>query len=258
MGIFACEGMREVSRALQAGLTMCELYFCPAVLGLGADEIKIHLNNAEVDAAKWYEVDSAVFIRMTYRKEPEGILAIFEQRTWQLKDLDDITPPELWLVCVGATKPGNVGAMARSALAAGASGMLLADAVVDTMNPNAIRASTGAVFSLPIVCQNTQNILSFLADRQVRILAAEPGATRPYFDVPYTDRVALVIGSEPTGLNDRWKRAADELITIPFTTTSRQTIDSLNAATTAGILLFEVVRQHQSHHPAQKGGTTSC
>jgi TrmH family RNA methyltransferase len=168
---------------------------------------------------------------MAYRAEPEGILAVVEAPTRGLPPT-----PTLVLVAVGVEKPGNLGAMARAADAAGADALLAADGAVDPWNPNAIRASTGAVFSLPIVASSLEELRTLPLTR----VAAVVGVPTLYTDVDLRGPTALIVGAEDTGLDERWRAAADVAVSIPML---GATADSLNASAAASVLLFEAVRQ---------------
>ncbi len=216
-GTFVAEGPREVERALAAGLTLRAAYVAPALL---PDWPHPHT-----------EVSERVLAAMSYRAQPEGVLAVVEAPTHELPP-----SPTLLLVAVGIEKPGNLGAMARSADAAGADGLLVADVVCDPWNPNAIRASTGAVFTLPIV-ETTADEVAALALRKV---AAVVGAPTPYTAADLTPPTALVVGAEDEGLDRRWRELADESVSIPV---RGRTADSLNASTAAALLLYETLRQ---------------
>jgi TrmH family RNA methyltransferase len=214
-GLFVAEGRREVERARAAGLTIHATYFAPALLEWPDGE----------------EVSERVLAKMAYRAEPEGVLAIVEAPQRQL-------PREgtLYLVSVGIEKPGNLGAMARTAEAAGADALVVAEGQADAWNPNAIRASTGAVFTLPVV----EATLEEIRELGVQLAAAVVDAQHRYSDADLAKPTALVVGAEDEGLDARWRDAADELVSIPM---QGAATDSLNAATAAAILLFEAVRQ---------------
>ncbi|HEV8460555.1 MAG TPA: RNA methyltransferase [Gaiellaceae bacterium] len=216
-GLFIAEGVREVERALAAGLTARAIYVDPTRLtdwALGGEE-----------------VSDRVLAKMAYRTEPEGVLAVFETPTRTI-------PPDatLVLVAVGIEKPGNLGAMARTADAAGVDALLVADAESDPWNPNAIRASTGAVFTLPIV----ETTLDDVAQLPQQKIAAALGASARHTDPDYTQPTAFLIGAEHDGLDDRWRAIADMHVEIPMQGTAA---DSLNASAAAAVLLFEAVRQ---------------
>ncbi len=214
-GLFIAEGLREVERARAAGLTLVSTYFAPELIAWGSGE----------------EVSERVLRAMSYRSEPEGVIAIVEAPQREL-------PPTatLLIVAVGIEKPGNLGAMARSADAAGADALLVADARADPWNPNAIRASTGAVFSLPIVEVTRDDV----DDLKQAKLAAVVESPRTYVEVDLTRPVALLIGAEDVGLDAAWVAIADETVAIPMRGGSA---DSLNASAASAVLLFEAVRQ---------------
>jgi RNA methyltransferase, TrmH family len=216
-GLFVAEGRREVERAIAAGLAVRETYVAPELL---PDWPHSHT-----------EVSARVLARMAYRAEPEGVLAIVEAPRREL-------PPDatLVLVAVAIEKPGNLGAMARTADAAGADALVVADAEADPWNPNAIRASTGAVFTLPVV-EATRDEVAALPLQKI---AAVVGAPTPYTDANLTKPTALIVGAEDTGLDDAWRAVADMQVALPML---GDTADSLNASTAAAILLYETLRQ---------------
>ena len=214
-GLFIAEGPREVERARAAGLTVRETYFAPELLVWDEGE----------------EVSARVLAKMAYRAEPEGVLAVVE-----IPQLDVPKDATLILIAVGIEKPGNLGAMARTADAAGADALLVGDANADPWNPNAIRASTGAVFTLPIADVTLDNVRALALQK----IAAVVGASRHYTDADLSKPTAFIVGSEDEGLSEEWRELADEQVAIPM---SARTADSLSAATSAGVLLFEAVRQ---------------
>lgn len=217
-GLFLAEGRREVARAIAAGLTVRESYVAPELLPDWPHPAE--------------EVTARVLARMSYRDDPEGILAVVEAPEHAVPA--DAT---LVLVAVGIEKPGNLGAMARTADAAGADALFIANAAADPWNPNAIRSSTAAVFTLPVV-PTTREELAALPLR--RVAAVVEGAATPHTHVDLTAPTAILVGAEDAGLGDDWLELADERVSIPM---RGRTADSLNAATAAAILLYEAVRQ---------------
>jgi TrmH family RNA methyltransferase len=219
--LFVAEGAREVERALAAGLEVVATYFAPELIAWphGGEE-----------------VSERVLRKMTYRVEPEGVVAVVEAPEREL-------PREgsLYLVAVGIEKPGNLGAMARSADAAGADALVVADAAADPWNPNAIRASTGAVFTLPVVEATLEEVSALNAE----LVAAVVGARTSYTDADLARPVAIAVGPEDIGLADRWTAAASVHVAIPV---KGATADSLNASAAAAVLLFEAVRQRARGH----------
>jgi RNA methyltransferase, TrmH family len=214
-GLFVAEGPREVERARAAGLRIVETYYAPAIIDWGEGET----------------VSDRVLAKMAYRDEPEGVIAVVEAPERKLP-----RGGTLYLVAVGVEKPGNLGAMVRSAEAAGADALVVAETKADVWNPNAIRASTGAVFTLPVV----EATLGEVAGLGVTIVAAAVGAATRYTDADLASPAAIVVGAEDRGLGARWLGAADTQVAIPVAGSG---VDSLNAATAAAILLFEAVRQ---------------
>jgi TrmH family RNA methyltransferase len=240
-GVFIAEGMREVQRAAEAGLKLREVYFCPKQINRSHEELRGALDTS--NAAKWFETTPGVMEKMSYKERPEGVLAVVDLPTW---NWDDALPRDnekiFWIVAVGISKPGNLGAVARSAAAAGAHALLIADGVVDAFNPNAIRASTGAVFSLPVLGASSDEVQTFLKKHQVTPIVASPDAKQRYTDINMNGSIAIVIGAEDTGLDERWM-SAGQAVTIPM---KGKRVDSLNASIAAGILMFEVVRQREN------------
>jgi len=215
-GLFVAEGVREVERARAAGLTIAATYVAPALV-------------------EWphggEEVSERVLRKMAYRADPEGVLAVVEVPHRELP-----RDGTLYLVAVGIEKPGNLGAMARSADAAGADALLVADAEADPWNPNAIRASTGAVFTLPVVEATLDDVRALDA----QLVAAVVGAATAYTDADLERPSAIAVGAEDEGLDAAWRAAADVTVALPVL---GRAVDSLNASTAAAVLLYEAVRQ---------------
>jgi len=214
-GLFVAEGRREVERARTAGLNVVATYFAPALLEWPEGE----------------EVSERVLAKMAYRAEPEGVLAVVEAPRRELP-----RDGTLYLAAVAIEKPGNLGALARTAAAAGADALVIAEAKADPWNPNAIRASTGAVFTLPVVEAALDEVRALPAE----LVATTAHAATRYTDADLTRPVTIAVGAEDTGLPPPWLDAAAERVTIPLATGAT---DSLNAATAAAIVLFEAARQ---------------
>ena len=263
-GLFIAEGVREVSRALDAGLVPRELFWCDELLSdRGVDRDRLI---SRWSGGPFFTVTASLMSKLAYRQNPEGILGVFEQPQYGLTHVaggagcDTERGLGLWLVAVGTQKPGNLGAMARSAEAAGCNGVFVCSGVVDAFNPNAIRASTGAVFDLPIVAAAVDDVLASLDAWGARVVIASPDASSVYTDVDLTGPVALVVGPEDVGFGtDALPGAGDtgsvshgavDTINKPQGRVCRvsipmlgRTVDSLNASVAASVLLFEAVRQ---------------
>jgi len=233
-GVLVAEGVREVERALAAGLAPRQIFHAPELLPDWTPGGEAGGARTQTVSSRVEQVSARVLAMMAYRGEPEGVLAIFETPTRTIPD-----GATLLVVAVGLEKPGNLGAIARSADAAGADGILVADGEGDPWNPNAIRASTGSVFTLPIV-QATRDEVAALSQQKV---AAVLGVATRHSDADLTEPTAFLIGAEDKGLDEAWRAVADVQVEIPM---SGAAADSLNASAAAAVLLFEAVRQRGS------------
>ncbi len=244
-GRFVVEGVREAGRAVAAGVEVVTLVVCPELVPPGGAEV---VRAARATGAEVLEVGEAVFHRVSGRSGgADGVLLVARTPTTALDDLR-LGPTPLVLVAAGIEKPGNLGAMLRSAAAAGADALVLADPVTDVFNPNAVRASMGALFAVPVGVAPAPDVVAWAHDQGLRLVVTTPDAATPHWDAPLAGPVAVVIGSEAEGVDRTWFDAADDLVTIPMPGTERadQGVDSLNAASTAAVVLFEAVRQRRS------------
>ena len=246
-GIFVVEGRREVERCLGAGFIPEALFICPELAG-SADPLPV----PSAGGTKVFEVSREVYEKVAYRGGTEGIIAEVRSRSMTLSDLPRrralnegtgaggrAGAAPLYIVLEGVEKPGNLGAVLRSADAAGADAVIVCDPLTDIWNPNLIRASLGAVFTVPIAICNSADAISWLREQGCRILTAQLQDSTLYYDQDMTGATAIVIGTESTGLSDRWRQAASAHIRIPML----GVMDSLNASVSAAILLFEARRQ---------------
>ncbi len=235
-GRFTIEGYRELTRAIQGAVHVETLYVCPA-LYLGSNEPGL-VEAIRGSGAEIIEVAEEPFRKASYRERPEGLLAVAERFPTDLERIP-LTGSALVLVVESIEKPGNLGTMLRTADAAGASGVIVADPTTDPFNPNVVRASLGTLFTVPLAVADSTTAIEHLRKANVRILAATPAGAVAHSAVDMTGPVAVVIGSEQYGLSRTWLDAADTAIVIPMP----GSFDSLNAAMAAGILLFEALRQ---------------
>jgi len=241
-GLFLIEGYRELRRAAEGGLRLEALYHCPS-LYLGENEAAL-VEGARRAGSEVVSVAEAPFRKASYRDRPEGLLGVARQFPTSL-DLLDPGPDPLILVVEAIEKPGNLGTMLRTAEAAGAAAVIVCDPTTDPFNPNVVRASLGTLFSLPLAVADTARTLAWLHQRGVRTVATTPSATRAHWDTDLTGAVALVVGSEQYGLSADWIAGASERVLIPMP----GSVDSLNAALAAGIVLFEALRQRTASTP---------
>jgi len=233
------EGYRENLRALEHGVRPSEVFFCRSLF-LGTNEDAL-LARAAAAGADLLDCSEEVFRRLSYRDRPDGLLSVAPILRRRLEDLSP-GPNPLVLVMEGIEKPGNLGTMLRSADAAGVDAVIVADGRTDLCNPNAVRASVGAIFTVPVVEATSEEAIRWLRAHAIRILAATPAGQRPYFECDMRGPTAIVVGSEQYGLTAAWLDAADEQVLIPM----RGSCDSLNVSAAATILLHDAVRQRWS------------
>ena len=186
------------------------------------------------------EIPEQLYRKVAYRESTEGIIAEVEYKSLKLMDLKLPENP-LVMVLESVEKPGNLGAVLRSADAAGVDAVIFCDPLTDLYNPNLIRASIGAVFTVPTVAASSEETIAFLKERGIQILTAQLQDSSLYYDIDMRRGTALVMGTEATGLTDLWRKAASAHIRIPML----GRLDSLNVSVSAAILLFEAVRQRQ-------------
>ena len=268
-GLFVVEGRRELEHCLAAGFQLDTLFLCPEIAGpdlpAGCPQTPsdvslrstppltsftvppLPMPRAARSSGGWghpariIHVSKEVYAKVAYREGTEGVIA---EVRWKERSLDELLTGKdspLIMVMERVEKPGNLGAVLRSADAAGADGVILCDPLTDLYNPNLIRASIGAIFTVPVVACTSAEAIAWLKANNIRILTAQLQDSAPYYDVDMTCGTALVMGTEATGLTDAWRQAADAHILIPML----GRLDSLNVSVSAAILLYEAVRQRQ-------------
>ncbi|MCY3838611.1 MAG: RNA methyltransferase [Gammaproteobacteria bacterium] len=235
---FVVEGTRELSCAADSGLAMATLYYCEELLG---DRGRSVVERIAATAADCQPTSRAVFEKMSYRHRPDGVLGVGPMPDLELGRLPE-TDDGLWLVAAGIEKPGNLGAMLRTADAAGVAGMVVADPTTDVFNPNVVRASMGTLFSVPLAAGSASDVRHWLDARRIRIVAAQPDAVVGYTEADLRGAVAIVVGSEHLGLGAGWSAPGGEAVRIPMSGRA----DSINAAMAATVLLFEARRQRHT------------
>lgn len=230
-GLFVVEGRRELQHCLEAGYNVKTVFICQEIAG------NCHFELAEKSVI---ELSPDLYKKAAYREGTEGIIAEVECRSLSLEDLCLPENP-LIVVLEAVEKPGNLGAILRSADAARADAVIVCDPLTDLYNPNLIRASIGAIFTVPTVAASSADAIAFLKERGIQILTAQLQDSSLYYDVDMTRGTAIVMGTESTGLTDIWRKAASAHIRIPML----GRLDSLNVSVSAAILLFEAVRQRE-------------
>ena len=265
-GVFVVEGRRELEHCVAAGYEVEAVFVCPDICGQGIppEEVRpsgsphhpfgtvpplsnrgcyvpqgVYPARQNTQPSVFY-LSKEIYAKVAYREGTEGIIAEVKAKNLGLEDLKLKENP-LVMVLEGVEKPGNLGAVLRSADAAGADAVIICDSLTDLYNPNLIRASIGAVFTVPVVCCSSEDAIAFLKARGIRILTAQLQDSSPYYNVDMARGTALVMGTEATGLTPVWRAAADAHILIPML----GQLDSLNVSVSAAILLYEAVRQRQ-------------
>ena len=229
------DGVREIGRALESDVQIEQLFYCPEMLAEGAEPL---LTQAAKRGAQTIEVTAPVFEKIAYGERAEGMLAVAVTCE---RGLDRFSVPRHRGVAVveGIEKPGNLGAILRSADAAGMGGVIVADGRTDLFNPNVIRASLGTVFTLPVATAESAEALAWLRHQQRPVFAARVDARTLYTDVDLRPPAAIVLGSEAQGLGPLWQAADVTGIRLPMCGVA----DSLNVSATAAVLFYESLRQ---------------
>lgn len=251
-GVFVVEGRREITHCMNAGYKIVALYYCPAIYNdiesdtAEEDVVDLFQKDTLRKAPAVYELTREVYEKASYRSGTEGVIAEVEMPHRTLEDLQLGETPLLMIV-ESVEKPGNLGAILRSADAAAATAVICCDPLTDLYNPNIIRSSIGALFSVPTVSCSSEECIAFLKAKGIRILTAQLQDSHLYYDTDMRGATALVMGTEATGLTDVWRKAADAHIRIPML----GALDSLNVSVSAAILLFEAVRQRSKEQGAR-------
>lgn len=235
-GVFLVEGYREIRRALEKRVPLQDVYFSPEWY-LGENEPAL-LAEAAAAGAGLFELSKDAFAKVAYRERPDGLLAVAPQWKRSLAELELPAVPFI-LVVEAIEKPGNLGTILRSADAAGCDAVIVCDPVTDIFNPNVVRASTGVLFSVPLVVAESSAVQSWLKEKAIRTIATTPAAEKIYSAADLRGPLAIVMGSEQYGLSDFWLKQADGTVRIPMAGQA----DSLNVAMATIITLFEAVRQ---------------
>jgi RNA methyltransferase, TrmH family len=243
------DGARELTRAVEAGVRLRAAFVCPALCE-STDAQRV-LTLLPGTGAEVFDVPRAVFEKLAFGQRAEGVLGVADTPGSELARLDAIVfqtragkPPMAPLVAVleGVEKPGNVGAVLRSADGAGVSALIVADGGTDLYNPNAIRASLGTIFTVPVAAASTAETLAWLRAKGLAIYAARVGGAAPYTEVDYRRPAAIVLGSEARGLSAAWSAEDITAIGLPMLGVA----DSLNVSATAAVLFYEARRQRAS------------
>jgi len=231
------EGFRECRRALDNGYRPGAIFHCPELYLKNENEAQL-VADAERVGADVFTCSKTAFVKMAYKERPDGLLMTGPHVAKRLADLE-LPPNALVIVTESIEKPGNLGTILRSADAAKVSAVIVCDRTTDIHNPNVVRASTGTMFSVPIVEASSDEALAWLKEKGFKILAATPHAEKLHFEVDLTGNVAIALGAEQYGLTAKWMDGAELRVRIPMLGLA----DSLNVSAAATILVYEAVRQ---------------
>jgi TrmH family RNA methyltransferase len=238
-GLFVSEGIRETALALRSGYRPEALLYDP----LHTADSDLAILGISAASAVWIQTSSPVFDKISYRSGVPNVVALLHAKP---VELGQIVLPEspLVLVLESVEKPGNIGAILRSADAAGVSAVILCDPHTDWYNPNVIRASLGAVFTVPVATATAAASLEWLRAHRIRVVATHLEAAHPYYEEDFCQGVAIVMGTEAEGISSFWVDASDSRIIIPM----QGQVDSMNVSASSAVLMFEARRQRTPNH----------
>jgi TrmH family RNA methyltransferase len=219
----------EIKEALNGAVFVEEVFICPEIVGE---------NFKDFSDIKTFYVSESVYNKISYKKKAAGWLAVARSQTLELETLKLKNNP-LIVILEAVEKPGNLGAIVRSAYSAGVDAVIINNEQTDIYNPNVIRASEGLIFRLPVIVSSRENTINFLKKNKIKVLAAALIGAKNYVEASYKEASAILLGTEATGLSKDWLKAADEIIKIPM----KPGVDSLNVSVSAAILIFEAWKQ---------------
>jgi RNA methyltransferase, TrmH family len=230
--LFVIEGKKEIGMAIEAGYKIGNLFFCEELISINEVQAMAKSDQLIIPVAR------DVFEKIAIREGSGGVLAVAEQRAHRLDQLS-LSKNPLLLVVESVEKPGNLGALLRTADAAGLDAVIISDPQTDFYNPNVIRSSIGCVFTMPIASATSQETIEWLKKNNVAIYCTYLKASKPYHTIDFTGPSAIVMGTEATGLSDVWVKNSSSNIIIPM----HGVIDSMNVSTAAAVVVFEAKRQ---------------
>ena len=233
-GLFVVEGQREMALAQKGGYNFETLLYCPDILPQLDSNLILKNPSAEI-----VQISKQIYEKVAYRETTEGVLAIAKAKKHSLEEIQFATENPLVLVAEAPEKPGNIGALLRTADAANVDAVLIANPKSDLYNPNIIRSSVGCVFTNQIGMGGSAEIIQFLKQHHIKINCAALTASKSYVECDFTEATAIVVGTEATGLTEDWLQNSDQNIIIPM----QGEIDSMNVSVSAAILIFEAKRQ---------------
>jgi len=234
-GLFVVEGIKELERAFLAHIEMEYILVNLDLLDSIPEYLKKHQE-------KIYYVSKNLFEKISYKENPDGILAVAKRKKLNLENIL-LKKNSLIVVLEAVEKPGNLGAILRSADATSVDALIICDSRTDIYNPNVIRASLGTVFNMQVVISEKEEVVKYLQKNKIFSFATSPDASKFYTEQNFNIPLALIIGTEHNGLSDFWLNQADEKIKIPML----GVVDSLNASVSTAVILYEIIRQRNKN-----------
>ena len=231
-GLFVVEGVREIKLALEAGYSLSNIYFCEDII---SDEESHFLKDHD---RLLIPVSKEVFEKIAVRESTGGMIAVGEQKVHGLTQLR-LSKNPLLLILESVEKPGNLGAVLRTADAAGVDAVIICDPLTDFYNPNVIRSSVGCVFTNQLASASSEETIAWMKEKNIKLFSTYLQASAPYHETDFTNPCAIILGTEATGLSEVWVKQADATIIIPM----QGKIDSMNVSTAAAVVVFEARRQ---------------
>jgi TrmH family RNA methyltransferase len=232
--LFILEGIKEIVKAIESDYQFESVFFYPKII----DKFELSSLFKNILPKQLYEVNAEIYEKIAYRENSGGIIALARPKIHSI-ELIKLSAKPLILVIESVEKPGNLGAIFRTADAAGIDAVVICDPKTDLYNPNAIRASLGCVFTVPSVLTTSHDAIEWLKTNNIRIFCSYLKASVSYHTINYTGPSAIVMGTEATGISRSWVDAADANIIIPM----KGAADSMNVSTSAAVLIFEACRQ---------------
>ncbi|MEZ4907633.1 MAG: RNA methyltransferase [Saprospiraceae bacterium] len=234
--LFIAEGYKETLKGLKSGLILDSFYFCDEII---KPEHKEEISNLLGNNVNIFEINKQVYEKLVYRDNTEGLLAVFKKKNYSL---DEILPKNshcFYIILESIEKPGNMGAVLRTADAVGADAVIITESLVDQYNPNVVRASLGTLFNIPVVSCSNKELLQWVKANNIKTYAAALPAFDNLYEIKFEGSTAMIFGSESNGLGDFWINNSDKVFTIPMD----GTVDSLNISVSVAISAYEVYRQ---------------
>ena len=229
-GLFLIDGLREIKEALKNKVEISQIFYC--------EQLVENFGELEKFGQELIKLSPEAFKKACYKDSPDGVIALAKIKEKTLKDLK-ISKKPLFLVLESVEKPGNLGAILRTAQAGGVGAIILTDQKTDIFNPNVIRASQGFVFSIPVVKAEFAETVEFFQENKIKTFATSLKAKKSFARADFTGASAFIFGTEADGLSEKWQKAANELIKIPM----MRPMDSLNVSVSAALVIFEALRQ---------------